>query len=240
MNEDAKLENEKSDAPRTKKVKADSKSSVVIVTPGQRLGRVEQYTIGDGTYVVRNYIYASVLGQAHIDNSTDGQLPTLSIRTLSGVPSAPRMSSTIIARVLRVQSRVCHCQILFTNVTSNPAAIVDEISRGVHSVNYRVTHSYKAQIRLQDVRQYEVDKVNMLNCFRPNDILRAKVISVGTGVFLLSTAPLDMGVVIAESAAGGALEPISCKWMRCAVSGLLEPRKVARPPMLADKSQSIA
>lgn len=239
MNGEVEVENENTGAPLTKKTTADTTASVVIVTPGQRLGRVEEYAIGDGTYVVRNYIYASVLGQAAIDAGTDGQLPTLSVRTLSGVPSAPQMASTIIARVLRVQSRVCHCQILFTSATNNPAATVDDLSRGVQNINYRVTHSYKAQIRLQDVRQYEVDKINMLNCFRANDILRAKVISVGTGVFLLSTAPIDMGVVIAESAAGGPLEPISCKWMKCAVSGLLEPRKVARPPTLDADNKKI-
>lgn len=203
-----------------------------IVTPGERVALTGTAEGAEGTYTVRNYIYSSVLGQIVHEPGKDDGLPTVRVQTVSGLPSAPRIGSTVIARVLRIQSRVCHCQILFTNTTATDPFLASDSPEDIKPSCFRVAHSYKAQIRLQDVRQYEVDRVNMLNCFRINDILCAKVISAGTGVFLLSTAPLDMGVVVAESYAGGVLEPISCKWMRCRTSGLLEPRKVARPPSL--------
>ncbi len=57
--------------------------------------------------------------------------------------------------------------------------------------------------RQYDVRDTERDKVVLPECFRPGDIVRARVISLGDArSYMLSTAALDLGVVYAESEAG--------------------------------------
>ena len=43
-------------------------------------------------------------------------------------------------------------------------------------------------------------------------------------VYLLGTAADDLGVLCADSQAGGALQPVSSSLMRCSVTGQLERR----------------
>jgi exosome complex component CSL4 len=53
------------------------------------------------------------------------------------------------------------------------------------------------------VRLTEVDKVEIYKCFRPNDIVKAEVISLGDSrSYFLSTAKNELGVIFAKSVAG--------------------------------------
>jgi len=62
--------------------------------------------------------------------------------------------------------------------------------------------------RLEDVRAAEIDKVQIASCFRPGDIVKAEVVSLGTSRdYYLSTAQNHLGVVYAKSLAGSACEP---------------------------------
>ena len=94
-------------------------------------------------------------------------------------------------------------------------------------INFRAP--LKGIIRREDVRQTEKDRVELSKCFRPNDVVFAKVLSLGDHQnYLLSTAGDELGVVLATSAAGVRLEPISWNEMRCPKTGVKEPRKTAR------------
>ena len=57
--------------------------------------------------------------------------------------------------------------------------------------------------RLQDVRATEADKVEIYGSFRPGDLVRAEVLSLGdTRSYYLSTARNELGVVYAKSVEG--------------------------------------
>jgi len=43
--------------------------STTIVTPGKKLGTVQEYEVGQGTYIRNNYIYSSTLGEIYIINN---------------------------------------------------------------------------------------------------------------------------------------------------------------------------
>ena len=59
--------------------------------------------------------------------------------------------------------------------------------------------------RLQDVRATEVDKLDIYDCFRPGDVIKAEVLSLGDArSYYLSTAKNELGVVYAKSATSGA------------------------------------
>lgn len=111
---------------------------------------------------------------------------------------------------------------------------------------------FTGQIRSQDVRATEKDKVRTWNCFRPGDVVRAKVVSppydfTASPVRLtrtilqislgdsrsssyLSTAENSLGVLFAVSSATGvALEAVDWQQMRDPSTGEVEPRKVAAP-----------
>jgi len=70
----------------------------------------------------------------------------------------------------------------------------------------------------------------MAECYRPGDVVRAVVISLGDqGGYYLSTAGNDYGVVMAKGEGGGEMVPVDWKTMREVGSGRVEGRKVARP-----------
>ncbi len=84
--------------------------------------------------------------------------------------------------------------------------------------------------RLQDVRATEIDKVVLYDCFRPGDIVRAEVLSLGDArSYYLTTSKNELGVVYARSAAAGApMVAVSWQEMQCPTSSTLEKRKVAK------------
>ncbi|KAJ7532577.1 hypothetical protein O6H91_13G010600 [Diphasiastrum complanatum] len=83
--------------------------------------------------------------------------------------------------------------------------------------------------RQQDVRATEIDKVDMHASFRPGDIIRAEVLSLGDArAYYLSTAKNELGVVSAMSVAGATMVPISWQEMQCPLTNQTEPRKVAK------------
>jgi exosome complex RNA-binding protein Csl4 len=82
----------------------------------------------------------------------------------------------------------------------------------------------------QDVRATEIDKVDMTKCFRPGDIVKAKVISLGDArQYYLSTAAAECGVRWAKSEAGAIMTPLSWQEMQCPLTGAKESRKCAKP-----------
>lgn len=78
------------------------------------------------------------------------------------------------------------------------------------------------------MRATEVDTVVLADCFRPGDIVRAAVASLGDArSYHLTTARPALGVVHAVSLAGAPLEPVSWCEMRCPATRATEKRKVA-------------
>lgn len=89
---------------------------------------------------------------------------------------------------------------------------------------------YSGVVRTQDVRLTNVDSVSLAACFRPGDLIRAEVLSLGDArSYYLSTAGNHLGVVHALSLAGGApMQPLSWEEMQCSVTKSVEKRKVAK------------
>ena len=75
----------------------------------------------------------------------------------------------------------------------------------------------------------EVDKVDMYKSFRPGDIVKAEVLSLGDSrSYTLSTAKNELGVILAHSVDGNPLVPISWQEMYCRITDTREYRKVAK------------
>jgi len=192
----------------------------LYVTPGDRLGNVEDYMPGEGTYVRHQHIYASVLGVRQIiqkDDSNDGdgdvsmeQKPVISVINDRRPPTVPIIGDTVIGKVIRVNPRFASVSIMCVGDKA-----LKETSSGI--------------IRVQDVRATEADKVEIYKSFRPGDIVRAEIISLGDSrSYFLSTAKNELGVVIANSVAGARMIPISWAEMQCPKTKMKEYRKVAK------------
>jgi exosome complex component CSL4 len=72
-------------------------------------------------------------------------------------------------------------------------------------------------------------QVVISECFRPGDLIRAEVLSLGTmRDYYLTTAKNELGVIWARSLAGAPLVAVSWEEMRCPVTNQTEKRKVAK------------
>lgn len=60
----------------------------------------------------------------------------------------------------------------------------------------------KAIIRKEDIRERDVDNVDIYKCFRPGDIILSRVIGLSDNGYLLTTASSELGVVLARSEFG--------------------------------------
>lgn len=127
----------------------------------------------------------------------------------------PSISNIVLARIVKLGLKQAQAHIISVEQTPLP-------------------HYFYGLIRIQDVRRHETDKVQMDQCFRPGDIVKARVISLGDSKsYYLSTAEEDLGVVLAKTEEGKRLQPYDWVTMIEPESGVLELRKVAKPEVEA-------
>ncbi|RDW94795.1 putative CSL4-core component of the 3`-5` exosome [Coleophoma crateriformis] len=210
-----------------------------VAVPGQLLGSTSKYIPGPGTHVHNSNLYASILGPVtatippkpagpqkrltKITPAAPAPLPTVSIDrnlseagpgkdgTIAKAEILPEVNSTVLCRVTRITPRQASVAILVVGET-----VLDGEWQGL--------------IRVQDVRATEKDKVKIFESFRPGDIVRAVVISLGDQAnYYLSTASNHLGVIMATSEAGNAMYPVSWKEYKDPETGMSENRKVAKP-----------
>lgn len=205
-----------------------------FVTPGTIIGQTDQYIPGPGTYVRSNNdthrIYASIVGKIQItpspttttsNNSTENSnnKPTIQISpptnpsTFASTVIVPQISDTVTARVTKITPQLAKVEIL----------VVGDKALDMHT-------TFSGIIRQQDVRATDIDKVQIATSFRPGDIVKARVISLGDArSYYLSTASNELGVIYATSTVGKApMIPVSWNEMQCSRTGLREQRKVAK------------
>lgn len=218
-----------------------------IVTPGIRLGSADAFRAGAGVYISGGVLFATVAGVLSLANgssslSTDvaaplgpgDHRPTIAVTRLddvrvsrdagilddqnrSGIITShaaprtlPEIGALVTARVVKITPRAAHTEILLCD--------------GVP-----MKELFKGTVRQQDVRQTEIDKVEIYRCFRPGDAVLAQVISLGDRhSYFLSTAKNDLGVIHALGPAGEPMVPISWEEMQCPRTKAKEFRKVAK------------
>ncbi|KAF2835374.1 hypothetical protein M501DRAFT_962344 [Patellaria atrata CBS 101060] len=204
-----------------------------LAFPGQLLGPTTKYTPGPGTYVENSQIHASLFGPPSLSTPSTlasssklprlapkNPLPTISISRPSapttgaadkGTSILPEVDSVVLARVSRLTRLAATVEIL---------VVGDTVCSG----------SFQGQVRVQDVRATEKDRVKIGDSFRVGDVVRGIVISLGDQAsYYISTASNELGVVMAVSEAGNTMYPISWKEFKDPKTGLTELRKVAKP-----------
>lgn len=233
------------------------------VVPGDRLvgsvGRNCEVLPGRGAYARNGRIYASVVGRLSLESSSQDFLAGISagdgdagrsgagecnggVDAQGNPPNAPQryrvsvFSAKEIAseRVLRVEDVVLGRVLRITN----QQAVVEILAKH-RSQGSLLPFPCEGYIRKEDVWAASTDDVPIQDSFLPGDVVLARVLSLGDARrYLLTTAAPELGVIHAISAATGQpMVPSSWKEMKCAVSGILEPRKVAKPRDLTGSEQ---
>lgn len=191
----------------------------VVVVPGDPVSEAGQYTTmimleGGGSAMV-----ATVVGQVN----DSGIVVPLANMYRSAIP---RPGVSVYCRVVRVTPRFAGVDIIGLAFEDPNNAI------GIAMAKLPIAH--KGTIRQQDIYAVEERETAVVyDCFRPMDLVRARVIGTGdtsSGLLLSTGLSLDLGVVEARSASsGGRLAPVAWNEMICIKTGAREKRKVAKP-----------
>jgi exosome complex component CSL4 len=218
------------------------------VTPGDVLGTTAELIAGTGTYVLEGQtaVYAGVVGIKRLTAVAGDAAGRSMVQVESGRPASrlPAVGDVVTARVTKINARMASVDILCLHTpvaapADAAAATAAAVSSGASaagaalatsgSETYILDESLAGTIRQRDVRAFDIDSVEIYKSFRPADLVRAQVLSLGDArSYFLSTARNDLGVVLATSPAGAPMLPINWEQMQCPVTGAKEFRKVAK------------
>lgn len=208
-------------------------STKIIRVPGEKICSVTEGEPGEGVYQRDGFIYASLTGVQRIierKETIDGEsLPPL-IEVLTSKRTTrtgvPEIGQVVVCRVTSTNSRMCKCDVIGIEGTFLPTSPALSGS------------SYHGFIRKEDIRATNKDRVEISKCYRPGDVILAKVLSLGDSYsFALTTAENELGVVYAlgdkvltnpSEYSRVPLLPLSFAEMICPETFDREPRKVAR------------
>jgi len=223
-----------------------------LLLPGQPLPLAQGAGVRaeEGAFEYADYVVSSCMGYPEI---SAGRARVRSIKPPLVIPRAEstvRFRRTqltqVLGRVTRVNPRQATVSILVVDgLPCGGTLATGAGARGNHAAGEGIDGTdFQGIIRAQDVRVTDKDGVVMSECFRPGDIVRATVISLGDArSYYLSTARDHLGVVHATSSSaaqsglgwapgGRAMRPVSWKEMADPDTGIVEPRKCAKPDWL--------
>ncbi len=180
--------------------KSERKSGLFVV-PGDRLGVIEEFSPGSGTYVESGVIHSKVTGCTLLDRLNR----QISVYPLVHGVGVPRTGSIVTGQITDVKSKTATLRILKLGKRSLSGFFTGLLHVAQASPGYVKT-------------MYEVCKLG--------DIMRAKVISDANRTFHLSTEEMNLGVIYGFcSRCGHMLQKEGD--MNCPRCGHVEKRKTA-------------
>jgi len=178
------------------------RKSGLFVVPGDRLGVIEEFTSGPGTYVEAGIIHSKITGRTLLDMLNK----QVSVYPLIQAATFPQVGNIVTGLVTDVKSK---------NAILSISQVGDKTLSGF----------FKGMLHISGVSQAYVD--SMFDVCKAGDILRAKVISTENRSIFLSTADRDLGVLYALcSICGHELQPGN-RGLNCSGCGNNEGRKIS-------------
>ncbi|CAH0479197.1 unnamed protein product [Peronospora belbahrii] len=143
--------------------------------PGQRLATADgKIKAGSGAYVRDGSIFASIFGKWSI---VQDAVEVKRANKIVASAQVLRLGDIVICRVIKITSRQVMVDIMCVGETV-------------------LKEAFPGTIRLEDVRNQEIDKLVMEEVFSPGMLVKAAVLSFGdTRSYFLSTAKPGLGVV---------------------------------------------
>jgi exosome complex component CSL4 len=173
-----------------------------FAAPGDRLGVIEEFMPGSGTYVEEGTIHSKTVGYTLLDMENR----KVSVYPLSQAVNVPKVGSTIIGQVSDTQSKTAMVRIF---------QIGKRMLSGVFS----------GVLYISDASASYVD--SMFDVCKTADVVKAKVVSKANRTFHLSTVESDLGVIYAFCSQCGQLLSLKAQKMQCPRCGRIEKRKVS-------------
>ncbi|MHA1264203.1 MAG: exosome complex RNA-binding protein Csl4 [Candidatus Helarchaeota archaeon] len=173
-----------------------------IVLPGQRIGVIEMYLSGPGTYEENGIIYASITGLVQIDQREK----KVYVVPKENKPSLPKNGDLVIGKISMVRKQMAIADI--TNV------------RG-----FNPTTDFEGMIHISKVTKTYLDSLS--DAFKTGDIIRAQIINDSVIPFHITTADANLGVILAYCSECGNVLKLEGRRLQCPVCRNIERRKIA-------------
>ncbi|WP_455367862.1 exosome complex RNA-binding protein Csl4 [[Eubacterium] cellulosolvens] len=174
----------------------------MTTVPGDRIGVVEEFVPGQGTYEREGIIYSELVGQIYKDKLNK----TITVKQTSHQPVIPHEGSTVIGVVTRYQERMASVDLF----------MIDD--RPLHP-------PFGAILQISDTSGRFERAMNDV-CVT-GDIIKAKVISVKNRAPMLSTQGVEMGVIKAFCSQCGDPLELKSNILLCNTCNRRERRKIA-------------
>ena len=142
----------------------------IFVSPGEKLGVIEEFIAGNGTYTENGTIYSLTTGQMFLDKVKR----EIRITSNTSQPLIPKIDDIIIGEITHVQDK-------------NLVLKIIQIEKNV------LLSSFTGIMHISDVGTRYVKTLN--DVFKVGDTIRARVISTKNGEFHLSTKNEKFGVI---------------------------------------------
>jgi len=173
-----------------------------FAAPGDRLGVIEEFMPGSGTYVEDGTIHSKTVGYTLLDMLNR----KVSVYPLSRMVKVPKVGSTVIGQVSDTQSKTAMIRIF---------QIGKKMLSGVFS----------GVLYISDASASYVD--SMFDVCKAGDVAKAKVVSKANRIFHLSTAESDFGVIYAFCSQCGHMLSLKGHKLQCPRCGKVEKRKIS-------------
>lgn len=176
--------------------------SIQFVVPGERLGVIEEFVPGRGTYEEDGTIYSEAIGLAKIDTVNK----TVEIQRKTKKPLIPEENSTVIGVVTSAQDKLAQVSILE----------IDQVRVGTPFSG--ILHISSSSPRYERT---------MKDVCKTGDIVRARIASTKNRVPQLTTIGRGLGVVKAYCSQCG--QPLVQRnhLLQCPSCGRVERRKMS-------------
>jgi exosome complex component CSL4 len=174
----------------------------VLVIPGSKLGVIEEFIPGKGTYERDGSIYSKIIGHADIDAVNK----KVAVRSLNNDPILPFKDSIVTGVVSSIQGRVAILDIYQINdhTLKVPFTGMLHVSRCSHKYERGITDVCKLA-----------------------DLMKAKVVDDKDGFIKLNTVDEKLGVIRAICSNCGNFLVYKRNGLKCNRCGNFEKRKVS-------------
>ncbi|MEM3737007.1 MAG: exosome complex RNA-binding protein Csl4 [Candidatus Bathyarchaeia archaeon] len=180
----------------------DSKRHGQFVSPGDKLGVIEEFVPGVGTYVMQNTIYSQLTGQVVLN--IESREIRVTPKTKS--PTIPRKGIIVVGEVLQTQDKVASVRIFKIGET-----YLNKPFNAILHISYASRYFTKS----------------LQSAFRPGDIVRAMVLGDENLPYQLTTSDADLGVLQAFCSRCGAPLNLNRRQLVCSRCGNTEYRKIS-------------
>jgi len=180
-----------------------SNKEMKFVTPGLKLGVIEEFISGSGTYEQNGGIYSKIIGHANVDSLNK----KVSVSTLTKDLVLPNIGSVVTGKVVSAQSKFAVIAIF---------KICENLIEGPFGGDLHISKSNT---------RYEK---SMDDVCKRGDMIKAKVIDNKNGFIKLTTADRNLGVIRASCSSCGNLLFMRRNGLKCKRCGNFERRKASQ------------